>query len=421
MNTVKGLCVSKGNAKGKVYIIPNTKEMEHNCPIILVLKELDRNLLINLKKNVVGVVAEQGNIGSHGSGILRHLGIPCVLRIKNATHILKNGENIEIAGDKNCILCSHSKLSHADNNSPGDLYYLVAKDNFQKSDIRIEETWFCARPNRAYQKLRFDIIHDVFENMASFLFDLPPAKARQNKYGAFEEFGNPNLIDVCSYVLSNPQWLVEKADERSAEINEIKRELQDLQNFTKEWDQAYAVKVFETGVELYQRLFKYAYMSQAISDEILDIYLDFVEYILGRRYTHDILELKSDYVNRCLDSGIDPGISQHWSSEKIEPHIWDGEILNCTFDINSEIIEHIHEKNEPEKVKLMRDYNSFRIIVPLVYQLSEEFFYISSSINSYINWSIHSLYENLDVFNKKYIRLEDVYKLPLSTFVKMIH
>lgn len=421
MHAVKGLCVSKGNAKGKVYIVPNTNSMEQNCPIILVLEELDRNLLINLSKNVVGVVAEQGNIGSHGSGILRHLGIPCVLRIKNATHILKNGEIIEISGDRNCIFCSHSKLFHVDDNSPGDLYYLVAKDNFHKSNIRMQDTWFCARPNRAYQKLRFDIIHNVFENMGPFLFGLPPAKARQNEYGAFEECGNPNLVDVCSYVISNPQWLVEKAGERSGEINEIKRELQDLQGYTNGWNQAHAVKVFETGVELYQRLFKYAYMSQAISDEILDIYLDFAEYVLGKRDTHDILELKSDYVNRCLNSGIDPGVSQHWSSRIIEPHIWDGEILDYTFDVNGEMIACIHARSEQEKIKLMKDYDSFRIIVPLVYQLSEEFFYISSSINSFINWSIHSLYENLDVFNKTHIHLEDVYKLPLSTFVKMIH
>ena len=68
---IKGLCVSCGTAKGPAYIIKSeNKQRISDISLlpntILVMKSLDRSILVNLNKNVIGVVAEHGNIGSQG-------------------------------------------------------------------------------------------------------------------------------------------------------------------------------------------------------------------------------------------------------------------------------------------------------------------------------------------------------------------
>ena len=113
MNIVSGLCVSKGNVKGIAYIVTDNLTLDLlPANTILVMKNLERNILINLSKNIIGVIAENGNIGSHGAGILRQLGIPCILRVKNDTNLLKNNEENE--------------------NKQWDLIYMEKKGNLNK-------------------------------------------------------------------------------------------------------------------------------------------------------------------------------------------------------------------------------------------------------------------------------------------------
>lgn len=421
MGKINGLCVSKGNAVGKVCVVDSFysgKKLEEDT--ILVMKTLDRKLLVNLNKNVVGVIAEIGNIGSHGAGILRHLKIPCILRIENATKLFEDGKIVELCGmdgsisfdgdiqNKNLVIEQYFQY--------GELYSALSTEKFDMSDIKINSNWYCARPDRPYQRLRFDIIKDVFVMSANFLFGLPLAQIKQNEVGAITTLGAPDNMDICRYVLRNPDWLVDKAKERTQVIDNIKIELEQLNQLPQNMEGYEAV--FKKGVELYRSLFRYSLMSQAISDELLDAYTDFVSMITGRGISRDILNLKSIYVENCISSGIDPGVSQKWKVEKSERHIWDGTIVFEPLCEDEEILEGINSKMDSEKLKM--DYESFRVVVPLVYQLSEEFFYISSSINSYINWSLVNICKE---FNKKLgvtLYIEEIYGLKMEELFTLI-
>lgn len=417
MKVINGLCVSRGNVKG-IAIQANLeqkKDLPENC--ILIMRQLDRSLLINLNTNVVGVVAEIGNIGSHGAGILRQLGIPCILRIKDATKLIPNGEKIEICGDNNCIICSKSSL--LDDNGErefGNLYKSISKLGFNINDIRIEKEWTCGRPERSYQPLRFDILCEPFSKGANFLYGLPKSQVRQNDYGAIIQYGGPCIEDICSFVLANPKWLVKKAEQRTIEFNDIKNTLLDLQEFVNKGE---ALTVFTKGVKLYQEMFKYTHMSQSISDEILDIYLDFCSYISNKRQVVDILNLHSIYVENCLKEGIDPGVSQRWRVQKVQPHIWNGYLTMETMQLNETLVASMNSGIFSNSQKLIKDYESFRIIVPLVYELSEEFFYVSSSINSFINWAIQVLCDCISRnLNLKY-EVNDAYNMQYDEFVNL--
>lgn len=423
---IKGLCVSCGTAKGPAYIIKSeNKQRISDISLlpntILVMKSLDRSILVNLNKNVIGVVAEHGNIGSHGSGILRQLGIPCVLRINGATELLKNGELVEICDAENCIICFDQK----GNNDQQELskntdfeYQSISKPQFSIDEIRPVEKWIKPRPGRVYQKLRYDIISDVYVSSVEYIYKMPSALTRQDSNGVIEVFGTPNLPDLCSFVLCNPYWLIEKAKERSTEFNRIKIDMANLLRY----DDCNSVNdicyVFNESVRLYKSIFKYLFLSQVTSDEMLDIYLDFLNLITGKEMSKDVFNLRSNYVEKSLSSGHDPGGFQKWG-ENVTPHIWDGEIDYTPFPIDNSIIDKI-ENSEADNQRLMRDYSSFRVVIPLIYQLSEEFFYMSKSINSFLNWSIVNLHRLLSQKKLLNSSLNDFYNIPLNEVFKYI-
>lgn len=423
MIKINGLCVSSGDASGRVHIITEgtSKDINVDSPTILVTKLLDRNILVHMNKNIVGVIAEYGNIGSHGAGILRQLRIPCMLRINNATAFLKNGDYVEFCSAEGYIKCyipRRKSASISSCESLGARYEKVSRHPFEINDIKLRDEWISLRPQRCYQKLRFDMFKEAHEHGPEALLGLPVTRVEQDSRGVMIEYGAPDIDDLCSYVLSHPDWVVRKAKERATDMATIKKELTKLKGMVSNKDFDTLNYVFESGIKLYQLLYKYFYMSQAISEDLLDIYLDFIGKVLGSRVGEDLLELESDYVKNSLASGFDPGISQIWNKDSCAPHIWNGAIDTSPLPVDSKIltaISHMDSQNH----RYLEDYESFRIIVPLIYQLSEEYYYLSSSIHSFINWSIVGFSEYISAFYPE-ITVEDLYGTPLAKMRKII-
>lgn len=418
-----GLCVSKGNATGEVRIITNgyDENLQYSVPTILVLTRLDRKYLVKLDKNVVGVIAEEGNIGSHGAGILRQLNIPCVLRIKDATRIIVDKSIATMCGEG--IDCQTKDAESNTTLTINDIhhslsYKKVSKAVFSIHDIHPIQSWVSPRPDRIYQELRYCIIKDVFASSGHYLFGLPEAKVKRDDTGAILIYGLPSIKDVCSFLLCTPSWLVKKAKERSIEFERIKCELKKFEESIDEYDLQLIYNVLKRCILLYRSLFKYTYTSQAISDELLDLYFDFCRSI-GIKTSKDLLDLRSDYVEKCLESGIDPGVSQRWNANQTIPHVWDGSIDYTPMEIDNKIQDIID--THLDYAVLNRDYESFRIIIPLVYQLSEEYFYISSSINSFINWAISRICFLVNQKTGEHYAVSYFYEMSLESLNKIIN
>ena len=399
MSIQKGLCVSRGTSTGVAYVIQGNDIVPDNLPsnTILVAEALSRDLVKNLNTNIVGVVAEHGNIGSHGAGILRQLKIPCVIRIPDITEKIKNGMHIKICGSDNCIiiddLASSGMLSDYLGNQ--DLRYRdIARDSFGQKDIRIRLEWVCLRPKRFYHKLRYDMICDTFAHSCSFLYGTPAGQTKLDSNGAIVAYGLPYISDLCSFILCNPSWFLQKVNERTLVFEGIKQQLSQLKPYTDSDSIENVEYVFEKGIRLYQSLFRYSFLSQFIADELLEVYLDFVKNLTGVTDTKDILNLYSSYVQESLSSAEKLGDAQRWLTVQCLPRIWNGTLDYSPLPSDSTIIEAI-EAHPDKKDKLQLDYEAFRVVIPLVYQMSEEFFYLSSCINSFVTWSISHLYDQL--------------------------
>ena len=407
-NEIYGLCVSPGNAKGRVEICSNIDSIitQKQEDIILVIPYLDRDLIGKLNQNIVGVIAETGSIGSHGAGILRELHIPCIVRVNNALSIFHQGDQLRIDESKIEIINKYSPLvSYNNDNLIHSTYEDLNSD--RSSVIRVSKTIDCYRPTRKYQRLRFEMLKSGWEESPSFLFGLPKCTLFQDKRGVVFVKNGPRILDICSYYFDHPKELIKISKKRSSHIVRINENLEtllDLLNSDSPKDIAF---VLSSAVRHYQELMLYIYCSQYIYDDLIEIFLDIVsKYDLSLRQFF-IYQLRSKYVQNSVNSKNHPGISQTWTFPSHEPYVWKGSIDYEPFRI-SDFPENVQTKLSDNPV-LYNDIWSLLQIVPLVYQMAEEFYYTSSSINSYINRCL----DIISNYEKQHGKTE---KLPNSIF-----
>ena len=96
-NALVGLAVSSGIVEGRARIILNIDEADLEDGDILVTTFTDPSwtpLFVSIK----GLVTEVGGIMTHGAVIAREYGLPAVVCVENATHLIKEGRRIRVNG-----------------------------------------------------------------------------------------------------------------------------------------------------------------------------------------------------------------------------------------------------------------------------------------------------------------------------------
>ena len=96
-NDLFGKPCSIGFAEGKVSVIKDSSPDLNKTYEIIVTKTADPGWapVLSLCK---GIIIEKGGLLSHISILARELGVPCIIGIKNATKIIKDGERVSMNG-----------------------------------------------------------------------------------------------------------------------------------------------------------------------------------------------------------------------------------------------------------------------------------------------------------------------------------
>ncbi len=58
---------------------------------------------LSVMKKAAAIVTEQGGITSHAAVISRELTVPCIIGIKSATRVLKDGDVVEVDANKGIV------------------------------------------------------------------------------------------------------------------------------------------------------------------------------------------------------------------------------------------------------------------------------------------------------------------------------
>lgn len=101
-NEIKGLIGCRGKATGRARIVTDLDGVEMNKDDILVVPMTTPDHLM-LMKSAKAIVTDLGGMLSHAAIIAREFSIPCVVGTDNATTFFKEGDLIEVDGDKGTV------------------------------------------------------------------------------------------------------------------------------------------------------------------------------------------------------------------------------------------------------------------------------------------------------------------------------
>jgi pyruvate,water dikinase len=102
MQILEGQGTSKGNVKGTAIVMETLHFNNDYTDKILITRATDPGWTV-IFPLLKGIITEQGGLLSHASIIARELGIPCVVKVNDATKLIRSGQKIEIDGMKGYV------------------------------------------------------------------------------------------------------------------------------------------------------------------------------------------------------------------------------------------------------------------------------------------------------------------------------
>ena len=81
---------------GKVVIIKNPKELSKLKKGDVLVAEMTNPDYVPGMKKAVGIITDKGGRTSHAAIVSRELGIPCIVGLENITHLVKDGDILEV-------------------------------------------------------------------------------------------------------------------------------------------------------------------------------------------------------------------------------------------------------------------------------------------------------------------------------------
>jgi pyruvate,water dikinase len=103
MTELKGLTIFPGLVRGKVKIIREDKDISKmECGDILVSPETRPDYVVAMSK-AAAIVTDTGGMLCHAAIIAREFRTPCIVRTKDATKVLKDGDLVEVDATKGTV------------------------------------------------------------------------------------------------------------------------------------------------------------------------------------------------------------------------------------------------------------------------------------------------------------------------------
>jgi len=100
---LRGQCACPGKAKGRAKIILSTADLgKMQSGDVLVAISTNPDVVPAMRK-ASAIVADAGGVTSHAAIVSRELGVPCVIGVKNATRLLKDGDLVKVDADKGIV------------------------------------------------------------------------------------------------------------------------------------------------------------------------------------------------------------------------------------------------------------------------------------------------------------------------------
>lgn len=100
---IRGNIASRGNAKGKIRIVLGKKDFDSFMEGEILVTTMTRPEFMPLMRRAAAIVTDEGGLTSHAAIISRELRKPCIVGTKNATQVLKTGDEVEVNAESGII------------------------------------------------------------------------------------------------------------------------------------------------------------------------------------------------------------------------------------------------------------------------------------------------------------------------------
>lgn len=99
----QGVVASRGKATGKVRVVVQQKDFGHFTEGEVLVTTMTRPEFVPLMQRAAAIVTDEGGLTSHAAIVSRELQKPCIVGTKNATHVLKDGDMVEVDADRGIV------------------------------------------------------------------------------------------------------------------------------------------------------------------------------------------------------------------------------------------------------------------------------------------------------------------------------
>ncbi len=100
---IKGTPASRGYAKGPVSIIKGVGDLQKVSRGDVLVAVTTHPDFVPAMKKAVAIVTDEGGLSSHAAIVSREFGIPCIVGTKNATHVLNDGDIVEVHSNEGTV------------------------------------------------------------------------------------------------------------------------------------------------------------------------------------------------------------------------------------------------------------------------------------------------------------------------------
>ena len=110
IKSVKGQIANKGKARGIARIIYDPKKFHSFTEGDILVTSMTRPEFVPIMRKASAIVTNEGGIACHAAIVSRELNKPCVIGTKNATEIIRDGDEVEVVEQENSLIISNEKV-----------------------------------------------------------------------------------------------------------------------------------------------------------------------------------------------------------------------------------------------------------------------------------------------------------------------
>jgi phosphohistidine swiveling domain-containing protein len=100
---IEGVTGASGKARGRVVLVFTNRELSKVKAGDVLVTTMTRQDFVPAIRKSAALVTDEGSVTCHAAIIARELGIPCIVRTKIGTSVLKDGDRVEVDADKGII------------------------------------------------------------------------------------------------------------------------------------------------------------------------------------------------------------------------------------------------------------------------------------------------------------------------------